>query len=63
MFLAFFYQLRAHGIKVSTTEWLSLMAALVRGFDRANLSTFYTLARALLVKREGQYDAFDRAFA
>lgn len=63
MFLAFFYELRAHGIKVSTTEWLSLMTALVRGFDRADLGVFSSLARALLVKREGQYDAFDRAFA
>jgi uncharacterized protein with von Willebrand factor type A (vWA) domain len=63
MFLKFFYQLRAEGIRVSTTEWLSLMTAQARGFDRANLQTFYSLARALLVKREGQYDAFDRAFA
>jgi hypothetical protein len=63
MFLSFFYELRAHGIRVSTTEWLSLVQALVRGFDRANLSTFYALSRSLLVKRETQYDAFDRAFA
>jgi uncharacterized protein with von Willebrand factor type A (vWA) domain len=63
MFLNFFYQLRAHGIRVSPTEWLSLMTAQARGFDRANLPTFYNLSRALLVKREGQYDAFDRAFA
>jgi hypothetical protein len=63
MFLAFFYELRAHGIRVSTTEWLSLVQALTRGFDRANLSTFYALAKSLLVKRETQYDAFDRAFA
>jgi uncharacterized protein with von Willebrand factor type A (vWA) domain len=63
MFLNFFYQLRAEGIRVSTTEWLSLLTAQARGFDRANLTTFYNLARALLVKRETQYDAFDRAFA
>ena len=63
MFLLFFYQLRAHGINVSPTEWLSLATAMGRGFERANLSTFYNLSRALLVKREGQYDAFDRAFA
>ncbi|MBM4280625.1 MAG: VWA domain-containing protein [Deltaproteobacteria bacterium] len=63
MFLAFFYALRAHGIRVSTTEWLSLVQALGRGFDRASLSTFYTLSKSLLVKRETQYDAFDRAFA
>jgi hypothetical protein len=63
MFLGFFYALRAHGVRVSTTEWLALLAALGRGFDRASLTTFYGLSRSLLVKRETQYDAFDRAFA
>ena len=62
MFLAFYFQLRAHGLKVSPTEWLSLMEAVARGFDRASLQTFYGLARSLLVKREGHYDAFDRAW-
>ncbi len=63
MFLGFFFQLRAHGIRVSPTEWLSLMTAMSRGFDRADLRVFSSLARSLLVKREGQFDAFDRAFA
>ncbi len=63
MFLSFFFELRAQGIRVSTTEWLSLMTALARGFDRASLTTFYGLSRSLLVKSETQYDAFDRAFA
>ncbi len=63
MFLSFFYQLRAEGIAVSPTEWLSLVTAMGRGFERANLGSFYNLSRALLVKREAQYDAFDRAFA
>ena len=63
MFLRFFFQLRAQGIKVSPTEWLSLMTALARGFERADLAVFYGLARGLIVKREGQYDAYDRAFA
>lgn len=63
MFLRFFHELRAAGIKVSPTEWLSLMEALSRGHDRADLGVFYNLSRALLVKREGQYDAFDAAFA
>lgn len=63
MFLTFFYELRAQGIKVSPTEWLALLDAVSRGFDRANLTTFYGLARSLLVKREAYYDAFDRAFA
>ena len=63
MFLDFFFQLRAHGIQVSPTEWLSLLTAMAKGFDRADLRVFSSLARALLVKREGQFDAFDRAFA
>src|SRR5690606_24215675 len=62
VFVAFFFQLRAAGIRVAPTEWLTLLQAVVRGFDRANLTTFYHLARALLVKRETQYDAFDQAF-
>ena len=63
MFLDFFFQLRAHGIQVSPTEWLSLLTVMAKGFDRADLRVFSSLARALLVKREGQFDAFDRAFA
>jgi len=63
MFLNFFFQLRAHGLKVSPTEWLTLLQAVARGYDRADLRVFYGLARSILVKREGHYDAFDRAFA
>ncbi len=63
MFLAFFYALRSAGIKVSTTEWLSLMESLARGHAHSSLETFYELARALLVKRESQYDAYDQVFA
>ena len=63
MFVGFFYTLRAAGIRASVTEWLTLMRALVLGHDRANLQTFYHLCRALVVKREGSYDAYDRAFA
>ncbi|MEM7482143.1 MAG: VWA domain-containing protein [Acidobacteriota bacterium] len=63
MFTDFFYFLRACGLKVSLTEWLALMRALVEGHGRANLNTFYSLARALLVKRETDFDLWDRAFA
>lgn len=62
MFLDFLYHLRAYGLKISTTEFLTLMQALVQGHAGASLSRFYTLARATLVKKEGQYDLFDRAF-
>jgi uncharacterized protein with von Willebrand factor type A (vWA) domain len=63
MFVDFFYQLRDFGLKVTITEWLALVQALGGGHARADLNTFYHLARALLVKRESDYDAYDRAFA
>ena len=63
MFADFFYHLRAHGLKVSLTEWLTLLAALAQGHSRADLGVFYRLARALLIKRETDFDLYDRAFA
>ena len=63
MFLDFLYALREGGIRVSTTEWLTLMEALSQGHARANLSTFYYLARAVLVKRESEFDRYDQVFA
>ncbi len=39
------------------------MQALGGGHARGDLNTFYHLARCLLVKRESDYDAYDRAFA
>ena len=38
------------------------MQALGEGYARADLNTFYHLARCLLVKRESDYDTYDRAF-
>ncbi|MEM1204357.1 MAG: VWA containing CoxE family protein, partial [Acidobacteriota bacterium] len=63
MFADFLFLLRARGLKVSLTEWLTLMRAMAEGHSRANLSHFYHLARALLVKRETQYDLYDQIFA
>ncbi|MBX9792638.1 MAG: VWA domain-containing protein [Pirellulales bacterium] len=63
MFVDFLYHLREGGLKVSSTEWLALMDALAGGHARGNLNTFYHLARSLLVKRESDFDAYDRAFA
>lgn len=62
MFIDFFYYLRSFGLKVSITEWLALMEALSKGHTRADLGTFYHLARCLLVKRESDFDTYDRAF-
>lgn len=63
MFAGFFYYLRERGLKVSLTEWLTLMRAMAAGLVRADLAVFYHLARALLIKRETQYDLYDQAFA
>ena len=63
MFAGFFFHLRARGLKVGLTEWLTLMRALSRGHERAELGRFYALARSLLVKKETLYDLYDRAFA
>lgn len=63
MFTDFFYHLRAVGLKVSLTEWLSLIDALVQGHARSDLAAFYALARSLLVKRETDFDLYDHAFA
>ncbi len=63
MFVDFLYHLREFGLKVTSTEWLALMQALQAGHARADLNAFYHLARCLLVKRESEYDAYDRAFA
>ncbi len=63
MFVDFFYHLRGYGLKVTITEWLSLMKALAIGHSRADLHVFYSLARCLMVKREADFDNYDRAFA
>ncbi len=62
MFTDFLFHLRAHGLKVSTTEWLSLMDAMSRGFVKSSLAGLYSTARAVLVKKETEYDIYDRAF-
>jgi uncharacterized protein with von Willebrand factor type A (vWA) domain len=62
VFLDFFYHLRASGLRVGTTEWLTLLDALYRGHARTNVETFRTVARAVLVHREADLDRFERAF-
>ena len=62
MFLDFLFHLRTYDIKVSTTEWLVLMRALSTGLGAPNLEHFYTLSRALLIKKESLFDRYDRAF-
>ena len=62
MFEDFLYLLRKNGLKVSLTEWMSLMEALDKGLHGSSLTGFYHLCRCLLVKSEADFDRFDRAF-
>ncbi|MEO0472511.1 MAG: VWA domain-containing protein [Bacteroidota bacterium] len=62
MFIDFFFLLRQHGIKCSIKEYLHLMEALDKGVIGPDLEAFYYLSRSILVKHEGQLDAFDVLF-
>ena len=62
MFEEFLYLLRQRGLKVSLTEWMSLMEGLHKNLHGASFMGFYALCRALLVKSEADFDRFDRAF-
>lgn len=62
MFGSFFYLLRARGLDVSLSEWLTLVEAMDKGLSKAGFTQFYYLARSILVKSESEYDKFDRVF-
>jgi Uncharacterized protein conserved in bacteria len=62
MFTAFFYLLRARGLRVSLQEWFALLEGLKLGLHGSGLTGFYHLARATLVKTESDFDKFDIAF-
>ncbi|SBV92951.1 conserved hypothetical protein [uncultured delta proteobacterium] len=62
MFGSFFYLLRARGLDVSLSEWLTLVEAMDKGLSNAGFTQFYYLARSVLVKSEVDYDKFDRVF-
>jgi len=59
----FVYELRRRKVKVGTQELLSLARALRLELHGQSLTGFYHVARALLVHREQDYDAFDQAFS
>src|ERR1700758_2635094 len=59
----FFFELRAAGVPVSITEFLTLLAALEARLAAVSAQDFYHLARACLVKDERHYDRFNRVFA
>ena len=62
MFTDFLYLLRSYGMKTSLNEWNSLMDALEMNLNDASLTEFYYMARAVLVKKESEYDKFDQSF-
>ena len=62
MFLEFFFALRRRGVAVTPTEWLALMEALAKDLAATDMVRFYHLARAVCVKSETLYDAYDQAW-
>lgn len=61
MFTPFFYKLKERKVPTSISEWMVLMEALDKGLMH-NMSDFYYLARAILVKSETHFDQYDVAF-
>ncbi len=62
MFVQFFYDLRNSGIPVTPTAFLRLQKSLSMGLI-TSLDDLYTVARALLVKSERDFDIYDQVFA
>ncbi|MFK7993703.1 MAG: VWA domain-containing protein [Granulosicoccus sp.] len=63
MLLDFHDKLRAAGIPVSLTEWLTLMRGMSMGLGTLDIDRFYSLARLTLIKNEALYDRFDQVFS
>jgi hypothetical protein len=63
MLIRFLLTLRAFGLKIGLSEFLMLLEALRRGHAQLSVDDFYHLARAALVKDEGLFDRYDRAFS
>ena len=62
MLIDFFFTLRDGGLPVSVTEYLALIEGLEKRVVYANIDEFYHLSRTAMVKKESDYDKFDRAF-
>jgi uncharacterized protein with von Willebrand factor type A (vWA) domain len=61
-FSPFLDALRKEGVPVSFNEWLDFLRALACGAIPPDLAGLYAVGRAMLVKNEGYYDRYDRAF-
>ncbi len=57
-----FYALRHLGVPVGVTEWLTFMRALAEGLCPPDLTAFYHVGRALLIKNEALFDLWDQVF-
>ena len=62
MFIGFHSMLRAAGLRIGLGEWLVLVRALESDRVAPSLKSFYTVARALVCRDEGDFDRFDHAF-
>ena len=62
MFIPFLYELRARGVKVGMHEVMALQEALGAGLI-TDADTLYRVGRAVMVKDEASFDAWDVAFA
>ncbi|WP_332672492.1 vWA domain-containing protein [Aromatoleum sp.] len=62
MLIDFFLHLKASKLKVSTSEFLTLLEGLRDGVCGHSMEDFYFYARTCLVKDESFYDRFDAAF-
>ena len=56
MLIRFFFMLREGGLKVSITEFLTLLEVLEKRVCGYSVDEFYYLSRASLVKDEAYYD-------
>ena len=63
MLVSFFFLLREGGLKVSITEFLTLLELLSKRVISFDVEEFYYLSRACLVKDESLYDRFDLVFS
>jgi uncharacterized protein with von Willebrand factor type A (vWA) domain len=59
----FLYELRRRKVKVGAQEVLSLARVMRHELHGQSLTGFYHVARAVMIHREQDYDAFDQAFS
>jgi uncharacterized protein with von Willebrand factor type A (vWA) domain len=62
LFAELFFGLRQAGLKIGLGEWMALLETLKAGLVKPDLSDFYHVARAVLIKNESHYDLWDQVF-